>query len=447
MSYRGSSTRHGVVLVAAAMAVGLSGCASGGSSPSATATTATGTGGDALELSGEPVTLTFQWWGGAERADRTNAAVDKFEEENPNITVETQYADYSPYQEKLATQSAGGQSPDVFQMDLPYVSTYASGGALLDLTTLAPILDLTDFEAADLETGQVDGKLYALLNGVNAAVVLVNPSLLEKAGVPMPDDETWSWEDLQEASAAVSEAGGGDFVGLQDWGFCEDALYYWQRDHGSAVYDSAGDVVADVSAVTAFFQYALDLQSSGATAPASVVSESMAAGQDAQMMSTNRAAFAFGYTNALSAMSSASGSNLELLRLPRSEGSVPEYLNASQFWSVSASTEHPAEAALFLDFLANSEAAADSLMAERGIPANTKIRAYLAPQLSPAEKAQIEYLDALAVESSLAVPPPGGTVIHTILMKYTESVTFGVMTPEQAAEAFVNDLKVAVKNG
>src|SRR5665648_351516 len=284
MSYRGSSTRHGVVLVAAAMAVGLSGCASGGSSPSATATTATGTGGDALELSGEPVTLTFQWWGGAERADRTNAAVDKFEEENPNITVETQYADYAPYQEKLATQSAGGQSPDVFQMDLPYVSTYASGGALLDLTTLAPILDLTDFEAADLETGQVDGKLYALLNGVNAAVVLVNPSLLEKAGVPMPDDETWSWEDLQEASAAVSEAGGGDFVGLQDWGFCEDALYYWQRDHGSAVYDSAGDVVADVSAVTAFFQYALDLQSSGATAPASVVSESMAAGQDAQMM-------------------------------------------------------------------------------------------------------------------------------------------------------------------
>lgn len=126
---------------------------------------------------------------------------------------------------------------------------------------------------------------------------------------------------------------------------------------------------------------------------------------------------------------------------------MPEYLNASQFWSVSASTEHPAEAALFLDFLANSEAAADSLMAERGIPANTKIRAYLAPQLSPAEKAQIEYLDALAVESSLAVPPPGGTVIHTILMKYTESVTFGVMTPEQAAEAFVNDLKVAVKNG
>ncbi|MDX3106771.1 hypothetical protein ACIBO5_33400 [Nonomuraea angiospora] len=42
------------------------------------------------------------------------------------------------------------------------------------------------------------------------------------------------------------------------------------------------------------------------------------------------------------------------------------------YWSISARSKHPAEAALFVDFLADSQEAADVLLTGRGVPANMK---------------------------------------------------------------------------
>lgn len=433
---KGAALLAGTSLVA----IALSGCSGGASA---------GGSGGGLTLSKKPVTLTFQWWGDAVRAKITRDAVSKFEKLHHNIHIQTQFADYSPYQEKLATESAGGNAPDIFQMDLPYLSTYGKRGALLDLNTLKPKLDLSSFQTGELQDGEVGGKLYALVNAVNAPAIMVNPDLLKKAGVAMPDDTTWTWSDLVKDAAAVSKASGGKFHGMEEWGYDEDALYYWERAHGSQVFDTSGHVKADAASVTAFFQYVSDLQSSGATAGPSVVTEDESAGEDASMMATGKAAFAFEYTNALSALRTDSKAPLQLLRLPTTPGSsaVPYYYNASQFWSVSSRTSHPAEAALFLDFLANSKAAADSLAADRGIPANPPIRTYIAPKLEAADKDQVAFLNGLKVASAPAVPPPGATTIHALLQKYTESVMFKRTTPSAAADGFIKDLTTAVNNG
>ena len=86
----------------------------------------------------------------------------------------------------------------------------------------------------------------------------------------------------------------------------------------------------------------------------------------------------------MEALRDASGQNLVALRVPTEDegegGSF--YYKPSMFWSASAKTEHPAEVALFLDFLANSEEAADLLLTERGVPANEKIREYITPELN-----------------------------------------------------------------
>ncbi|MBB5918972.1 ABC-type glycerol-3-phosphate transport system substrate-binding protein, partial [Actinoalloteichus hoggarensis] len=60
----------------------------------------TACGGDATD---GRVELRFTWWGDDERARVTEEAIALFEERHPNITVNTSYAAFSGYFERLAT--------------------------------------------------------------------------------------------------------------------------------------------------------------------------------------------------------------------------------------------------------------------------------------------------------------------------------------------------------
>ena len=60
----------------------------------------------------EPITLRMSWWGGEDRAAATQAAVNAFMAKYPWITVETEYASFDGWQEKCATQLAGGTAPE-----------------------------------------------------------------------------------------------------------------------------------------------------------------------------------------------------------------------------------------------------------------------------------------------------------------------------------------------
>ena len=128
--------------------------------------------------------------------------------------------------------------------------------------------------------------------------------------------------------------------------------------------------------------------------------------------------------------------------------SAAAYYKPSMFWSASAKTEHPAEVALFLDFLANSEEAADLLLAERGVPANEKIRDYITPKLDEVNQTVVGFLDDLApqVGDAPAATPPGGGVIEAIIDQHTQQVLFGEMTPDEAAASFLEQLQQALED-
>ena len=64
-------------------------------------------------------------------------------------------------------------------------------------------------DAKVLDTGTVDGTQVGAPIGVANFSIAVNPTVLEKAGVAMPDDKTWTWDDLAEISAQVTEKLGG----------------------------------------------------------------------------------------------------------------------------------------------------------------------------------------------------------------------------------------------
>ena len=76
---------------------------------------------------------------------------------------------WNDYWPKLATQAAGGNLPDVIQMDYRYIFEYARRGQLADLTPfVGSQIDLADFDPNQLESGKVDGKLYGISMGANS---------------------------------------------------------------------------------------------------------------------------------------------------------------------------------------------------------------------------------------------------------------------------------------
>ncbi|GAA3435109.1 ABC transporter substrate-binding protein [Kutzneria kofuensis] len=403
-----------------------------------------GPGGDD-ELSAGPVTLRFTWWGADDRHKRTQQVIDLFQKKHPNITVRGEFKDWNSYWDSLATTVAANDAPDVIQMDELYLASYAQRGALLDLNTEKKYLNTGDFDAKALATGAVDGQQYGLPVGLGSYALVANTDLLAKYNIPLPDDNTWSWDDLKKIGEQVSKAGGGSVWGVQSPGFSDTGgLQIWARQAGGSLFDDKGKVTIPPDALTRYFSYILDLARDGAAPPPSITIEKADGTLNQTAVATNTAAFGLCWNTQLTALSAASGQKLKLLKLPGEAKAHAEYYKPSMFWSVSARSKHPAEAALLLDFLANDADAAKVMLTDRGVPANLKIRAAIDGSLTDTDKAAADYLNRITVSDPPRVTPNGASTIETILKRHVEDVLFDRAKPDQAAKAFITELQADV---
>ena len=182
-------------LAAAATTMGLGACAPG----------ATGGGSQGGEGGSQGATnLALAWWGNPTRNKNTDAMIAAYQQANPNVKISGQPGEFSSYWDKLATQTAGGTAPDIIQMDMNYISEYGSRNALLDLKDV----DVSKFVEGTVDSGKINDTLVGVNAGINSALFFANPKIFEKAKMELPDDKTWTWDQLIEVGAeAASKAG------------------------------------------------------------------------------------------------------------------------------------------------------------------------------------------------------------------------------------------------
>jgi multiple sugar transport system substrate-binding protein len=435
---------RGAVFLTAATALVLGAC---GGDDSGTEDTASGdeAPSEETEPSDDAVTLRFTWWGGDERHARTQEVIELFEEEYPNISVQGEFKDWNGYWDSLATTVAANDAPDIIQMDELYIASYAESGVLLDLNTVSEHLDTSNFDENALATGVVEGASYAIPVGLTAYSMVANLDLLDEYGVEPPDDSTWTWDDLKEIGTQISDASGGEVTGVQSWGFDIGGVNIWARQAGASLYDADGNVALPPSVLAEYWTYLVELAEDGAAPDPTVSVERATQGLSESGTATNTSVFATWWNTQLTSLAAASGSQLALVQLPgESQDGPAVYYKPSMYWSIAAGTDHPAEAALFLDFLANSETAADVLKTDRGVPANEQIRAFLSDQLEETDQAAIAYLDEVNVGETPRVTPNGASDVESILQRYTEQVLFGQMAPEDAAQSFIDELQAEI---
>ncbi|GAB2554194.1 ABC transporter substrate-binding protein [Kribbella endophytica] len=400
-----------------------------------------GGGGDSA--SGE-VTLRFNWWGSDTRHKITQQVIDSFQKENPNIKIKGEFGEWAGYWDKLATTVAANDAPDVIQMDEKYLREYADRGALLDLKK-ADGLDTGKFEPDTLGAGEFDGGLYGLNAGINAFTIVANPAVFKAAGVAIPDDTKWTWDDYAKTAAEISQKLNGKGWGTAAYGTNDASLNMWARQQGESLFTEDGKLGVSKDKLAQYWTNLLALQSSKATPSAEFTSQDMTAPLDQSGMATGKLAMGYAWSNQLNALSKASGEQLKLLRLPSATGKATEngaYYKGSMFWSISSRSKHPKEAAKFVSYLANNTTAGNLLLAERGVPPNTEIRAAVTSKLQPADASSAAFIQAIAKELGKPSPPPpvGGGQVEKIIQRYTTEVLFGRLSPADAAQKFLDEM-------
>ncbi len=149
--------------------------------------------------------------------------VDAFQAENPNIKVEVTSAAYADYFTLLQGDFAGGDPPDVFELNYENFVSYAANDVMLDLSSYISA-DAPYYPRA-LEAFQYDGKQLALPETFSTVLLFYNKDLFDQAGVEYPTAE-WTWDDAMVAAKAIRALGEdiwGIYSPIQFWEFYKKA--------------------------------------------------------------------------------------------------------------------------------------------------------------------------------------------------------------------------------
>lgn len=396
----------------------------------------------------EDVVLRWAWWGSDARHAISQEVIDMYEAENPHVTIEPEFSDFTGYFDKLATLIAAGDTPDIMMNEDRRLLEFAERGLLTDLTTLEG-LDLGDIPDSTLANGNIDGAQYGLSSGQNAFLVFVDPQAFADAGIDIPDDTEWTWEDFLEIGAQITEASGGSVWGATSPCFYDDAFIIYARQQGEGLYNDKGELGFSEKTLTDWLGMCKAMVDTRVTPDAAQSIEIVDLNLEQGPMATNQAAMGFFFTNNLGTMRTVSGRDIMMLRAPgeftSERGGM--YLKASQYYTIAADSEHPEEAAKFLNYLENSPEAGAILLSDRGSPINPVVVDEIIGDFDPAGQEALEYLEMLSgeIEDAPAPFPVGSGAASAIMRRVVEGVLFGQMTPEQGAQTFMTELDAAIE--
>lgn len=393
--------------------------------------------------------LRMAWWGGDARHERTRKVLELFTAKYPDITTTPEFGGFQGYYEKLATQTSGGNAPDVFQLLQEYVPDYGGRNQLLDLEPyLGNLLNLADFDESSVETGRIDGRLVAVSFGDNTPAIVYNATALEGYGLKAPEPD-WTWDDLASVAQQVSAKSGGKVFGTTNLGGTSYLAEIWMRQRGKEMYSTEGGLGFEQQDLVDWFTYWQELRKADLVVPPEV--QALATGNLADEPLVKGLAVMFGnYPNQLTNIGPLlPKSTLNLLPIPNAadQQRPGQYLKPVNWLSVYARGKNPEEAVALIDFIANDVEAGKILGTDRGVAPSTAVREAITPGLSAEEKRVVDYL-ALAGQNvtPLEVPiPTGGGEVYTALRVLSDDISFEKVSITEGVDRFFTQAERALR--
>lgn len=438
-----------LLLTAAMTAASLAACgsssASGDTAADTTAAAETGASETAESTDGSnsgSTNLVMAWWGNQTRNERTQKIIDLYSEQNPGVTIDGQFSEFNDYWQKLATAAAGHSMPDIVQMDYKYLNQYVTNGLLVDLT---PYIEDGTINTADcnqdvLNSGSVNGGLYALCNGINSPALLYNKTLLDENGITVKDNMTL--DEFIDVCKEVYEKTG--YKTNLCYNQNEQWIEYFLRADDIVLYEDGklgGDSYEPYSDFFKLYEdglkdgYVIDPSVFAERSIGSVEQDPLVYGSSPETMSW----CAFAYSNQLTATVSAApeGTEIGLTTWPSADPKKSDYLKPSQFFAISTDSKNPEEAAKILNFITNDVDCNNILLGERGIPLSSKTAEAIAPNLDETTQKVITFVNDVVSANSSQVNPPstnGASEVNDLINKLQEQVCYGQLSAEDAGK-------------
>ena len=365
MSNGARAGRRFAAVLSATAVVLTAGCGGGTDAPTDSAEQPDSTG------SGEEVTLEFaQWWEPELPDGALRGLMDRFEEENPGITVELLSGPYASTKEQVVAGAAAGTMSDVVGLDGAWVSDFVNQGAITDLSALMTEAGYDEGQLASQI--QIDGATF-MIPVVNFVYpMFTNDDLLAQAGVTAPPTNRSEFSAAAEAITALGENTSGWVLPLSleaPNGVQNDVMSWVWASGASMLKDGQPDVTNDD--VASAVQFILDLNDAGVIAPGAATMKEQDKVEE--------------FTNGRVGMMIDSLAHINLIReenpdlnfsisaIPAEDGYDGERGIPYASWGigVAENSEHKAEAWKLVDFLMSESVNAELSSVAHAFPGNT----------------------------------------------------------------------------
>jgi multiple sugar transport system substrate-binding protein len=403
-----------------------------------------------LGMAGRPAwaetRLRLFWWGNPDRNKRTFEVVDLYKQKHPDIVIDAETIGWDDYWPKMATQAAGRNLADVIQMDYRYLFEYARRNQLEPLDDyIGKGLDVSNFDQSFLDSGKVDGKLYAVPWTSNSTATFYDKVKLQELGIPEPD-HTWTWDDLREIGRAVKAKAGANSWGIADKGHWEPMMEFFMRQRGKALYTEDGKLAYTQEDVADYFGLWDSFRSEGLLPPGDVTAQDRSLQK--QPITLGYSAVDWAHSNQVVALQALNQHELGMTMLPNApDGKPGQYLKPSMLISVSRTSGAKPAAVAFTSFLAADPEAGKILRVERGVPGDKEVAKTILQVAEPAEKKMIDYLQVVAenVSPLPPAPPKGAGEVDKMGQRLYDQLAFGRVSVKDGAAQFYREAQAIIR--
>lgn len=374
--------------LASVMALSLAACGGSGSKETkpaettaakteAAGTEAAGSEAAQTEASTEPVTIKFCWWGGDSRHEATEKAVAAFMQKYPYITVDCEYGAWSGWEEKQSLAIQGGNAADVMQINWNWITSYSGNGTnFVNLEDYKDVLDLTQFPENNLEQCKADGKLMAVPVSLTGRLFYWNKTTFDEIGCPLPTDEA-SLFAAGEAFKAYNE----DYypLAMGEYDRAIFLVYYLESVYGKPWVEN-NELQYTAEEIQTGLDFITKLEEGHVIPTIATIQGDMADSLDKNAKWIDgKYAGIFEWDSSASKFQKAI---VESTTKPNQEFVIGDFIKLgdhdggftkiSMALAVSATSEHPKEAAMLINYLLNDDEGIEICGTERGIPCSAE---------------------------------------------------------------------------
>jgi len=389
----------------------------------------------------EQIELDLWHFDPGERQEVYLEAIERFEDEHPNVTVNELLIPNDDYKQRIVVSMSGNEAPDVFaSWGGGWLEEFVESDQVKDLTD--EDIDLDRFVDVALSNSTYDERLYGLPLGIATYQFFYNKEIFDEHDLEVPEtyDELLHIVDVLKGHDVYPIA----LANQPKWPGAFYLMYFADRLGGEQVFQDAysrdGGGFDDKAYVQAG-EYIQDLVDKEAFNPGfnGVPYDS---GQGRQLLYTGDAAMMLmttGFVNNVRDEFSEFEDKMGVFEFPTIEGGNGDPSNiaagVSPVWSISENTEHP-ELTLELIQTLTSVETAQGYLDKSGTPVAIK-------GVEVEDKFVQEFTDMINNANSIQFPydqtlPPELGELH----KNTTYELFGnSITPEEAAKAMEEEAK------